>query len=233
MRRLTLTAAVCASTLLTGPASAAGPVVVELFTSQSCSSCPPAEALLRKLSADPGLLVLEWHVDYWNRINAGAAGRWKDPFSAPAHTARQRDYNLALRRTESVYTPQTVVMGTTETVGSREPQVRALIDRAKASPSAATVAAERDGKEVRFAIAGAPPGAQALLVSFRKSAATRVKGGENSGLDLAEANVVNAFARLGAVTGKAFSAPAPASGDGCALLVEAAGGTILAGAYCP
>ncbi|MFN0023541.1 MAG: DUF1223 domain-containing protein, partial [Parvularculaceae bacterium] len=90
------------------------PVVVELFTSQGCSSCPPAEALMRELAKRPGLVALEWHVDYWDDLHAGSSGKWKDPFSSADHTARQRAYNRALRGTGGAYTPQMVIDGAAE-----------------------------------------------------------------------------------------------------------------------
>lgn len=80
------------------------PVVVELFTSQSCYSCPPAEAYLGELAENPDIVALEWHVDYWDNLVYGSAGRWKDPYSDPAFTERQGLYNLSIRRSGSVYT---------------------------------------------------------------------------------------------------------------------------------
>src|SRR5690348_11228611 len=94
-----------------------GPVVVELFTSQGCSSCPPADRLLSKLGEDPRfagkVLPLSFHVDYWNSIG------WQDPFSSARWSARQNDYARAFR-SDRIYTPQTVVNGTSECVGNDE-----------------------------------------------------------------------------------------------------------------
>jgi len=99
-------------------AASNGPVLVELFTSQGCSSCPPAEALLKELTQTPGVVAIEWHVDYWDTlVHRGSS--WKDPFSNAAYTARQRAYNRALRGTSGVYTPQAVIGGQYETVVSR------------------------------------------------------------------------------------------------------------------
>lgn len=205
-------------------------VVVELFTSQSCSSCPPAEALFRALAARDDLVALEWHVDYWNDLSVGAAGRWKDPFSSPDHARRQRAYNLALKGAASAYTPQIVVAGAAETVGSRGPDIERLIAEAKAAAPRAAIA--RSG--AALVIAAAPADARLRLVVFRRAAATRVGGGENHRRNLEEANVVLREEMLGpARAGAAIAAPAGLSaGDGAALLIEdGASGAALAGAY--
>jgi hypothetical protein len=223
--------------VLAGPALAeTRPVVVELFTSQGCSSCPPAEAFLRDLAARPGLIALEWHVDYWDDLHAGATGKWKDPFSAPDHTRRQRAYNKVLLGKPSAYTPQLVIDGEKETVGSRRSEIERLIaDRQGTEDTAVLdVAAGANGLTVT---ATAPKGSSVRLVRFAKAVVTRVAGGENAGDTLAEAHVVRRQEVLG-VTGAdkplVATAPAPAAGEGCAVLVENGdGGPVLAARYCP
>src|SRR5215813_538220 len=93
------------------------PIVVELFTSEGCSSCPPADALLAELAARPDVLALSFHIDYWDRLG------WKDPFSTPAATQRQQHYADLLHRA-NVYTPQIVVDGHWQAVGSNRVEVR-------------------------------------------------------------------------------------------------------------
>jgi len=99
------------------------PVVAELFTSQSCSSCPPTEKLFAELDERDDLIVLEWHVDYWDKLVHGHAGAWKDPYSSTDYIARQRQYNRAFHGTGGAYTPQAVINGSAETVGNRRSDV--------------------------------------------------------------------------------------------------------------
>ncbi len=219
----------------TAAGAAPRPVAVELFTSQGCSSCPPAEAYFRDLSARPDVVALEWHVDYWDDLHAGASGKWKDPFSDPGHTRRQRAYNAALRGRPSAYTPQLVVDGTLETVGSRRAEIARLIEGRQNTDEAAAIdfASAADGLSVT---ATAPQGATVRLVRFAKAVVTRVTGGENAGETLAEAHVVRRQEVLGIVGAQVFAAAvrAPAAGEGCAVLVEDGdGGPILAAQYCP
>lgn len=207
------------------------PVLVELFTSQSCSSCPPAEANFRKLAARTDLVALEWHVDYWDRLSVGAAGRWKDPFSSAAHTARQRAYNEALRGKSGVYTPQAVIAGQYETVGSHAGEINALIDRQRRTPPQARLVVDGDA----LTIAAAPAEAQARFVIFRREADTSVAGGENKGVRLSSSHVVVRVLPAEKVrAGDRRAVPNLGAGEGCALLIEdARRGVALAAAYCP
>ena len=132
----------------TGPAPTGGSVVLELFTSQGCSSCPPADRLLTRLAGDPKLagqvIPLSFHVDYWDHIG------WQDPFASPRWSERQRQYGRAFR-SNRIYTPQLVVNGRTECVGSQEKVVRQQIAAALATAPAGRVTletghAEADGR---------------------------------------------------------------------------------------
>jgi hypothetical protein len=219
---------------LPGVAQAPGkapPVLVELFTSQSCSSCPPAETLFRDYAKRSDLVALEWHVDYWDGLQVANAGRWKDPYSSSAWTARQRGYNRAIRGNGNVYTPQAVVGGNTEATGFDRNAIEGLIRKSAKAPAAVSLSATR-GKDIRFVATAMPKDAEAMLVTFRLDAATDVKGGENKGRKLNSAHIVTGVRKLG--SGLAFNVPLPAEGEGCALLIQPKpAGPVLAAAYCP
>jgi hypothetical protein len=216
MRRF---AAILAAALAAAPAAAAErPVVVELFTSQGCSSCPPADALLRELAARPGVLALGYHIDYWDGPG------WKDPLSSPAATARQRAYAREFRHDGQIYTPQLVVEGSDEMVGYDRDAVAAALHAAH--PRAAAPIAFADGI-VRI---GAGSGSGTVwLVHFERHRTTRVRGGENGGRVLDDANGVTALTRLGDWNGGAaeFAVAPPRPGEGVAVLVQAADGAML------
>jgi hypothetical protein len=129
MIRSLLTGLLAATALAVPPALAAErPVVVELFTSQGCSSCPPADALLSTLADRPDVLALAFHVDYWNRLG------WTDPFSGPWATARQTAYAAQLG-SDQVYTPQAVIDGRSDVVGSDREALEAAIATARTEPT--------------------------------------------------------------------------------------------------
>lgn len=214
-----------------GAARAAEPplVVAELFTSQSCSSCPPAEALFKELSGRPGVLTLEWHVDYWDDLYAGS-GPWKDPYSNNAYTLRQRDYNQRIRGQGDVYTPQAVIGGAAETVGSDRRAIDRLLGASRRE-NAVAIDFAPDASGVNVNVRGAPQNAEVLLVRFRDGAVTKVRGGENEGRTLASAHLVVGAERHAA---GAFRMTKPAAGDSCAVLVQNGhAGPILAAARCP
>ena len=190
------------------PGSQRTPVIVELFTSEGCSSCPPADATLAKLEesqpvGSAEVIALEEHVDYWNHLG------WADPFSAGEWTARQRAYAQTLE-SGSVYTPQMVVDGTTELVGSREREARQGIERAaRQAKTAVTIAADGDEKagSRKFNVqvgrlAGAVSGdsAEVWLAVTETGLHSAVTRGENAGEDLHHAAVVRTLRNLGSAT---------------------------------
>ncbi len=221
-------------TTLTGRA-AAEPVAVELFTSQGCSSCPPAEAYLVELADRGDVIALEWHVDYWDDLVHGAAGRWKDPFSSPDATARQSAYNARIGGRARGYTPQMVVAGQRAAIGSDRGRVEDAIRRLRkqANPLTLTVANGGAGG-VRVEAKGAS--ATLWRVDFLKAHETVVLRGENKGKRLESRHIVRGMMRLGSAGAGPISTPAPADGMGCAILAQIGQdgvGPILAAAYCP
>jgi hypothetical protein len=211
------------------PASSAEPlrlVVLELFTSQGCSSCPPADALLRDLSRSrDDILPLAFHVTYWNYLG------WRDPFSFDGATERQRQYARLLAE-GTVYTPQLVVDGSTDVVGSDRPAVQGAILRATAvSRSAATIALRRVGQDITIDIGSGSGGGTVYVVGYDTEHRTPVGRGENGGRTLTEANIVRGFAAAGEWSGPALSLRRPRpEGEHIAVFVQAPDGHILAAA---
>ena len=209
--------------LMPSPANAdPRPVVVELFTSQSCSSCPPADALLGELARRNDVVALGFHISYWD------GSGWKDPFSSQSSTDRQRAY-ARLFDLGQVYTPQIVVDGTREMVGSDRKEVLAVVRDARPETIApVTFTADR-----RSVAIGAGDGrGNVLLLRFAQKRTTRVAGGENARRTLEDANGVEMLASLGGWNGSAlsFAIEPPADGEGVAVLVQAPDGRMLGAA---
>lgn len=206
-----------------GSAAAAdpAPTVVELFTSQGCNSCPPAEALLGELAQQPGVVALEYHVTYWDRLG------WPDPFATAWGTDRQYGYAAALAAA-TVYTPQMVIDGAIDVIGSRRSEVATLIaDRQAAAGErlAVTMTLAADGVlHISVAAAPTPATATVWLLRYDDVHRTAVPRGENGGRELANYNVVRERWRLGEWTGTAadyeFATTAAAAGSGYAVLVQ-------------
>jgi hypothetical protein len=179
------------------------PVVVELFTSEGCSDCPPADALLLELQqkqpvAGVQIIPLELHVDYWNELG------WPDRFSSAAITARQQEYGrrFGLR---SVYTPQMVVDGQDEFVGS-DSRVALQKIAGAARGNKVNVALKRDGDTVQVEISGGAAAGDVLLAVTEDGLASSVGAGENSGRQLHHTAVVRDLQLLGAARDGHFSA---------------------------
>ena len=207
-------------------------VVVELFTSQGCSSCPPADALLRDLAARDDVLALSLHVDYWDYIG------WKDPFSSAANTTRQRRYGnrFDLRY---VYTPQMVIHGAQQVVGSDGDKVRDLISRHRHAPAVSLSLAQSENGDVRVSLPKtvlAKP-VQVWLATFDREHTTEVRRGENSGKTITNANVVHDLRPIMDWNGqpKTFTLTAQdlaaRGGDAAAVVVQTSGhGPVLGAA---
>ncbi len=191
------------------PVPAGVPVLVELFTSEGCSSCPPADRLLARLASEqpvPGALVvpLSLHVDYWNRLG------WADPFSSAAFTERQGAYAARFGNAGRVYTPQMVVDGRTEFVGSDERAARRTIE-AEARESRTFVRVVPDGAaSVRVTVAGAAAGSDVVLAVVEDGLSSDVTRGENAGRTLAHTAVARRLAAVGSADSRGrFDAEVP------------------------
>jgi hypothetical protein len=218
------------------PTRAGSPVVVELFTSQGCSSCPPADEYLGELTMRRDIIPLAFHVDYWNYIG------WIDPFASKQMTHRQKAYSRALGQ-RYIYTPEMVVNGTTQESGANRHGVEALIEAARQAPPSGpsiSLTREDDGRirlRVGAAAAGAKETATIWLVKFDREHTTKVAAGENDGRTLTDYNTVRTLHQLGAWTGEALdivyaaNLPDEPGDGGCAILVQRDGvGPIIAAA---
>ena len=184
------------------------PVIVELFTSEGCSSCPPADAVLSGLTTRPisgaEVIPLGEHVDYWNH------GGWADPFSSALFSQRQSDYSRTFGK-DSVYTPQMVVDGKTQFVGSDAGQAREAILAAARAPKA-EVRVRKAGPNTLFVQVSHLPGlvvgdaAEVVLAVTEDGLVSSVGGGENSGRRLRHSAVVRRLIGLGQVSGGTFTA---------------------------
>jgi hypothetical protein len=215
---------ILASTVAASAAEQKPLTVVELFQSQGCSDCPPANANVMALSGRPDLLALSFGVTYWDYLG------WKDTFASPQYTARQWDYAHAFHHTE-VYTPQVVVNGRADIVGRDKPQLEALIAR-EANPTAPDVRIASGAVTVG---AGKPGTYQVWLVRFDPNIENvPIARGENGGLTLPHKNVVKQLVKLGEWDGRQASYVIPATsqpGLREAVLVQSGpGGAIVAAA---
>lgn len=216
------------------------PAVAELFTSQSCSSCPPAEKLFAELAERSDLIVLEWHVDYWNRLVHGRAGAWKDPYATKDNTARQRQYNRALRNMAGVYTPQAVINGRSEAVGNQANDIAQLLEEARYATASIDISGDNDRLNVSISAfeSDLPRRAAITRLTLLPEQTTSVPRGENRGAILTSRNVVIAAELIGSYTGAqtSISIAAPRVGESCAVIIqEKQGGRlgpILGASYC-
>lgn len=205
------------------------PVVVELFTSQGCSSCPPADAMLLELAKREDVIALALHVDYWDYIG------WKDPFADPAHTARQRAYAVRNDR-RSIYTPEMIVGGLTDVVGAKPMELSKAIAQHAEQPDPVTLDLHREGDtlHIRAQVAGKVDGPMAVhLLRYTPLKSSKIKRGENAGKTLDYANIVEGWKVIEEWDGTApLSLTAPISGDKPAVVIIQQGkvGPILAAA---
>jgi len=193
------------------------PLVVELFTSEGCSSCPPAEAAIGQLSARADIVALAWHVDYWDDLG------WRDRFELPQSVKRQNLYARNLRRA-SVYTPQLVVDGRFDAVGADGSAISKALAAQRTSVPLSLSLSEA---ELLVDIGAQPqsPGCDVLLVPYLRHATSAIGRGENAGRTLEEFNIVREVRALGSWKGepKAFRIPVsslPRDATDVAVLIQ-------------
>ncbi len=226
--RLLLSSGLAISLSLGAALAADRPVVVELFTSQGCSSCPPANAYLNELSKDRSdLLPLAFHVTYWDRLG------WKDPFSLAAATERQNRYGHRLG--DGLYTPEIVVDGAVGLVGSNRREVGSAIERAKrVNKTTADVSVTRNGAQVAIEIGLGSGSGRILLIGFDHEHVTPVSRGENGGRTLTEANVVRSIRAIGEWSGTPLHIKEGLpEGQDVAVVLEAPNGEIVGASRLP
>jgi hypothetical protein len=201
------------------------PVVVELFTSQGCSSCPPANAYLNELARERhDLLPLAFHVTYWDRLG------WKDPFSLPAATDRQARHGS--RFGDGSYTPEIVVDGLTSHVGSYRDEIGSAIERARrTNETAAAIDITPSGDRLQIDIGNGQGHGKVLLIGFDRQHQTAIRRGENGGRTLDEANVVRSIRAICEWTGAPLKiSVAFPEGEQAAVILEAPNGHIVGAA---
>ena len=191
-----------------------GPVVIELYTSQGCSSCPPADAMLHDLAKRDNVIALALHVDYWDYIG------WKDSFGRPENTARQHAYARAANAT-TVYTPQMVIGGVDHVIGSRPMQVMDAVQAHSRNGNPFDVNLIRRGNNV---IINAAPGARGdyvvQLVRYTPEATVAISRGENAGRNLRYANIVTSWDVISRWDGRsALALEARAEGDSPVVVI--------------
>jgi hypothetical protein len=195
--------------------------VLELFTSQGCSSCPAADALLKRLAQREGVLALSLPVDYWDYLG------WKDTLASPQFTERQRAYARA-RGDGAIYTPQLVVNGIAHVNGSDEGQVARAIDRTTKTLPVVPLRLRREDGKLVIEAGGLPRGvgkdATIWLVKIAKSVAVPIERGENRGKTVIYSNVVRELVPVGAWSGNPvtieFERSRLAGGERCAVLLQ-------------
>lgn len=224
MRRIIIAALAASSFMSFGNA---GEVkgVVELFTSQGCSSCPPADKVFNQITNQGGVLALSFHVDYWDRLG------WKDTFSSEAHTKRQRGYGNGFN-TNTIYTPQFIVNGYAVPQSGSSQGISSSIDELKAQGHSLTVPirAKIDSGKITIDAGVGTGEANLILVTYITSKTVDIERGENAGRKIEYRNAVTSARKIGSWNGAKISIkmdkPTGAS-DGVAVLLQrtnAAGG---------
>ena len=205
-------------------------VLVELFTSQGCSSCPPADRNLGDLAGREDVLPLSLHVDYWDYLG------WRDTFASRAHTERQYAYRELLGA-RVVYTPQIIVHGTADVPGYRPDLIGQAIEAAGSAPRKAGIAISTGGGMLKAAIRvnGPTRPCTIWMATYRVEASVAIERGENAGRTITYHNVVEKLMRVGPWQGgteQSLDLPQPRPGEGVAIwLQDDATGQVLSASF--
>ena len=204
-----------------GADGAASPVVVELYTSQGCSSCPPADDFMLQLSQDPDVIALALHVDYWDYIG------WQDTFADPAFTQRQKSYAKAVG-SRMIYTPQMIIGGLDRIEGNDPLQVADAIRRHQTVVSPVTLSVTRQGDRLVIRAVANPPltkPAQVQVVRYTPEARVLIERGENQGREVTYTNIVTDWQSVAEWPGTApFEFTTPLAGaDPVVVLIQTSG----------
>ncbi|MGU9951701.1 MAG: DUF1223 domain-containing protein [Gammaproteobacteria bacterium WSBS_2016_MAG_OTU1] len=210
--------------------------LVELFTSQGCYSCPAADDVLTNYFAPrEDVAALELHVDYWDDLVYGGSV-WADPFSNAQYTRRQTDYNIKIRDTRTIYTPQTVIHGQRQASGTQKDRIElAVRESLQAEPDVRfRFLSDNNGKQGVVKLEGPiQPGAQLFYATFWKHRSTDVTAGENKNKTMINTNVVTDLQQL-SYNGRQVNIPAIDEGQGCAIWLQLGrAGRVLSAARCP
>lgn len=198
---------------LSGPAHAGPRAIIELFTSQGCSSCPEADKLLGELAKDSSVIALSLPVDYWDYLG------WKDTLASPLHTAKQRAYSRA-RGDREIYTPQAVVNGAIPVIGSDKHDIDGAISQTRGKAMTLPVQLVASGDKLTVSVPEAKDGAakgEVWIYGVASAAPVAIGRGENTGRSITYYNVTRRFLKVGDWDGKAASWTIPADqirGDG-------------------
>jgi len=238
INRLALTVSLLLAIAMAANPASATPDVVELFTSHGCSSCPSADKLLGELiDANPELVALEFHVDYWNQLVHGSDGNWVDPFSDSAYTDRQREYDISeLDGRRGVYTPQMVINGEYAAVGSDKARIVSQLGRRRAPIE---IQARRDvNNHVQIDIKNPEQlNSELWLATFDLAKTTEITAGENRHRTIENHHIVKSLEPLQKIQNSRMSLSLPLAlkeGQGCALLVQSRPlQPILGASLCP
>jgi hypothetical protein len=217
---------VCAIVAIIRPAAAEPRAVVELFTSQGCSSCPPADKVIGELAKDPSVIALSLPIDYWDYLG------WKDTLADARFSARQKAYSLA-RGDRDVYTPQVIVNGSVHVVGSDRAGIEEAIGTTRKTDGVMSVPVSMSliGKQIMVSVAAANKAPAAVhgeiwICSISKAVPISIGRGENRGRDLTYYNVVRNLMKVGDWNGSAASWTVPLENisregiDGAAVFIQ-------------